>query len=91
MMGVSAARDFTNYYPEFNSTITSFKQLTDPSKLNKKPDRIRVKPVKQSGTLSQVLTSMGAKNDKLKELAVLNGMQLNDKIEQGSLLKVIEQ
>jgi predicted Zn-dependent protease len=75
----------------FNSNITGFRQLTDQEKINRKPDRVRIKPVKQSGTLSQALTALGSKSDKMKEVAVLNGMQLNDKVEKGMLIKVLEQ
>jgi predicted Zn-dependent protease len=91
MMGITSAQDFNTYYPVFNSNITGFRQLTDQEKINRKPDRVRIKPVKQSGTLSQALTALGSKNDKMKEVAVLNGMQLNDKVEKGMLIKVLEQ
>jgi predicted Zn-dependent protease len=91
MMGITSAQDFNTYYPVFNSNITGFRQLTDQEKINRKPDRVRIKPVKQSGTLSQALTALGSKSDKMKEVAVLNGMQLNDKVEKGMLIKVLEQ
>jgi predicted Zn-dependent protease len=91
MLGLTSANDFNAYYPVFNANITGFRQLTDQSKINKKPNRIRIKQVKQNTTLSRALTALGAKNDQLKELAVLNGMQLNDKVEQGMLVKVLEQ
>lgn len=91
LMGISALNDFNNYLPLFNSTITSFRELSDPSKLNRKPDRVRVKQARQAGTLAQVLGSFNVGNDKIQELAILNGMQPEDQVEPGTLIKVIEQ
>lgn len=91
MMGISTPENFNNYFSVFNSTITNFRQLTDPAKLNKKPDRIRVKEAKLRGTLAQTLQRLGAKEDRLKELAILNGMNLEDQVDAGTLVKVLEQ
>lgn len=90
MMGITTQQDFNNYFPTFNATITNFKELSDPAKINMKPDRIKVKPAKQSGTLAQALSSYQVKDDKMQELALLNGMQLTDKVDKGMLIKLIE-
>lgn len=90
MMGISTLNDFNAYLPVFNSTVTSFGKLTDPSKLNRKPDRISVKPARAAGTLAQVLAGLQVDQDKMQELAILNGMQLEERVEQGTLIKVIE-
>jgi predicted Zn-dependent protease len=91
LMGISSDNDFTTYLPTFQSSINSFKQLTDASKLNKKPERVRIKTVKRAGTLSQALTDLGMKPDKMKELSLLNGMDPKDKVQQGSLIKVLSE
>ncbi|MBC7919694.1 MAG: peptidase M48, partial [Ferruginibacter sp.] len=90
LMGITALKDFNEYLPTFRSTMGSFKTLTDPDKLNRKPDRIKIRTVKQGGTLAQALGAYQVKKDKLKELAILNGMELEDKVEPGTLIKVIE-
>jgi predicted Zn-dependent protease len=90
-MGISSSNDFTTYFPTFQSSINSFKQLTDASKLNKKPERVRIKTVKRSGTLSQALTDFGMKADRMKELSLLNGMDPKDKVQQGALIKVLSE
>lgn len=90
MMGVTTANSFDNYASLFTSVINSFAELNDPSKLNRMPDRIKVKPVKQTGTLAQALLSYSIEEKKLEELAILNGMQLTDRVEQGLLIKLIE-
>ncbi|TXK44139.1 M48 family metalloprotease [Pontibacter qinzhouensis] len=91
IMGISAANDFNNYAPQFTSTMQNFKELTDQAKLNKKPDRVRIKTVAQASTLSQALRSFNMPDSKFNELAILNGMQLTDKLEKGTLIKVVEQ
>jgi predicted Zn-dependent protease len=91
LMGISSDKDFTTYFPTFQSSINSFKQLTDASKLNKKPERVRIKTVKRSGTLSQALTDFGMKADRMKELSLLNGMDPKDKVQQGALIKVLSE
>ncbi len=91
LMGVSAASDFTTYFPQFNATITNFRELTDPTKINRKPDRIRIKEAKKNQTLAQALQENRVSDaKKMEELAILNGMQLTDQVERGMLFKVIE-
>lgn len=90
MMGVSATNNFTTYYPTFNSVISNFKTLTDPDKLNRKPERVRIKSVKKNGTLAQAFNDLNVRQDKAKELATLNGMTLEDQVESGMLIKVLE-
>ncbi|HEX6333122.1 MAG TPA: hypothetical protein VFZ78_02785, partial [Flavisolibacter sp.] len=61
------------------------------AKLNKKPDRIRVVPVKTTGTLQTALASYNTPQNKLEELSVVNGMRLTDQVTAGMLIKVIGQ
>jgi predicted Zn-dependent protease len=90
IMGASSANDFSNYMPLFTNTMKSFQTLTDASKINVQPDRIRVKPAKQAGTLAQALRDLEAQQDKMEELAILNGMTLEDRVDKGMLLKLVE-
>jgi len=90
-IGVSSTTDFNNYANTFTSTMQNFRQLTDPAKLNKKPDRIRIKTVANTTTLSQALQSFNMPQAKLEELAILNGMKLTDNVTKGTLIKVIAQ
>jgi len=88
-IGVSSATDFNAYAPLFTNTMQSFKVLTDASKLNKKPDRVRIKTINQNTTLEQALRQHGVQTNKLEEHAILNGLKLGDRIVQGTLIKVI--
>ncbi|WP_192820292.1 M48 family metalloprotease [Rufibacter sp. LB8] len=88
--GVSPTATFNNLTPAFTSTMQNFRQLTDQEKINRKPELVRIKTVKQAATLSQVLQSFQMPAKKLEELAILNGMALTDRVAAGTLIKVVE-
>lgn len=87
--GMSMKADFATYQPQFTRTMTNFRPLTDPAMLNKQPERISIVTVKQSGTLQSVLQREGMPQSRFKELAILNGMNLQDEVASGMLIKVI--
>lgn len=89
IMGLTYVADFATYEPRFLNTMKNFRQLTDPDKLNRKPDRIHIKTVNQTGTLEQALKSFGTPADKLNEVSVINGMQLTDQVTKGMLIKTV--
>ncbi|MBO9683805.1 MAG: M48 family metalloprotease [Flavisolibacter sp.] len=89
MIGVSALNDFPAYDNILASSMKSFRTLTDPTMLNKKPQRVRIKTVGQTGTLQQVLRFFGVADKRLEEHAILNGMQLTESVPSGTLIKVI--
>jgi predicted Zn-dependent protease len=88
-IGVSGINDFNNYISYFNNTMQSFRQLTDPSKLNKQAERIRLRTVSGNTTLSQALSGFGVPQARMEELAILNGMKLTDNVSSGTLIKVL--
>jgi len=89
MMGISSAQEFATFFDTFSSTMQSFRPLSDPDKLNRQPERVRIRTVKQSGTLAQALRAHQVPDKRLEELAVLNGMQLSDQVTAGTLIKII--
>ncbi|RYY47407.1 MAG: peptidase M48 [Chitinophagaceae bacterium] len=90
MMGVSAAQTFSQYQTYFTGTMQSFKNLTDAAKLNKKPQRVRIKTVAANGTLAQAFKYFKVPDTRMEEFAILNGMQQTDAVQKGRLIKVIE-
>lgn len=90
LIGATSQADFNSYMQLFQSTMGSFSILSDQSKLNKQAERVQVKTVSKEGTLSQALSNLNVKQTRMEELAILNGMTLNDKVERGMLIKVIE-
>jgi len=90
MMGVSNAQTFSQYQANFTATMKSFKGLTDASKINKKPQRVRLKTITANTTLKQAFTQFKVPAERMEEFAILNGMQLTDPLTKGMLIKVIE-
>ena len=88
--GVTLKSTFSAFRSTFQNTMKSFDKLTDPSKINVKPDYIRIKTVSKPGTLSSVLSQYSVSGDDKQEHAVLNGMELSDQVSAGTLIKVVE-
>ena len=91
LMGVTSLANFNSYADTFSRTMESFRQLTDPAKLNKKPERIRLRTVNQTTTLQAALTSLGTPQARLNELSIVNGMQLTDQVPAGTMIKIFGQ
>ncbi|PHK97592.1 peptidase M48 [Neolewinella marina] len=89
MAGLSMASDFNRYAPEMESSIRSFNELRDQSKLNRKPERIKIMTTNRAKTLREALLDAGIPQDRLEEFAVLNGMELTDQLPAGFLYKAI--
>jgi predicted Zn-dependent protease len=87
--GVSSDTDFVTYNKVFESNMTTFNKLTDPAKINVKPKRIVIKKVERAGTLADTFTAMGVKKAQMDEVALLNEMDLTEKVQAGKLLKII--
>ena len=90
MIGVSSTALFDTYASRFQTSMESFRTLTDAGKINKQPERIRIKIVSQNGTLAQALKNFGTSDKRMEEVSILNGMKLADKVEKGMLLKTID-
>ncbi len=89
--GVSAEPDFPNFVKPFETTMTNFSKLTDPSKINVSPKRVRVMQVSRTATLSEVFRGFGVQQSMMNELALLNNKELTDRIEAGSLIKIVRE
>ena len=87
--GLSVEADFNAFLPLLESTMQNFSRLTDPSKLNVKPKKILVRKVQRSGTLASAFSYYGVKQDQMNELALLNNMELTDKVQVGKMIKII--
>jgi predicted Zn-dependent protease len=87
--GVAAAQNFANYETHFDRTSLGFKVLNDPSKINVVPERIKLVSVKSSGTLAQALQANGIPSARHRELAVLNGMEVNTQVASGTTIKIV--
>jgi len=88
-LGLSNSGDFSSYKSTLSLPMTGFKRLTDPKRLNVKPKRIRVRKVPRSMTLSQAFEYFKIPEAEHTELAIINGLELNDQIKKGASLKIL--
>jgi len=88
--GMAAAADYNTYNLTFQNTFKNFRELTDPSKINVYPERVRIKTVNRTATLADALKGFGVTDKRLEEHAILNGMQQKDQVTPGMLIKVVE-
>src|SRR5690606_16424088 len=91
LIGASMPADFNSYVRVFQGSMGSFSELRDQSKINRKPERIRIVEVPQNASLGQTLKRFNVPEARMNELATLNGMILEDQVAKGRLIKVIEQ
>ena len=87
--GISDKSDFSKYEQYFDYTMTNFKRLTDPARLNKKPEVIDIVQVRSNGTLNDALRNYRMPTKKLEELSILNGMELTASVKRGDLIKIV--
>jgi predicted Zn-dependent protease len=88
--GLTTIERFQSYGPLFENTMRQFRELSDPRRIGVKPDRVRIRVAKSSGTLENALRSLNVPDEKLKDMALLNGRDLSEIIPAGTLIKVVE-
>ena len=87
--GLALQENFDQYVTFFNGTMRNFTRLTDASKINKKPERLSVKSTTRDQTLQAFLQQQRVPEARMREHAVLNGMDLEQNVSRGTLVKVI--
>ncbi len=87
--GVSQEQDYPAFHRLFSQTMEGFRALTDPTKINVKPERIKIVTVPSDMTLQQLLAKENMPNSRYEELAILNSMKLNQMLKAGTLIKLI--
>ena len=89
LMGMAYKEDFNAYTARFRQTMEGFRKLTDPSKINVSPERIRIERIDKDTNLRAALQDAGMPSSRYEELAILNGMELNSPLSRGTLIKVV--
>jgi predicted Zn-dependent protease len=87
-MGISDIAKSNTFGPVFLSSIRTFEKLTDPEKLNRLPDLIHIRTAAEQMTLRAAFEHFGVASDRYEEVAILNGMDLGDKLAKGTLIKI---
>ena len=88
-LGLSNTGDFSSYKSTLSLPMTGFKGLTDPKRLNVKPKRIRIRNAPRNMTLSQAFNYFKVPEEQHAELAIVNGLELNQQINKGVSLKIL--
>jgi predicted Zn-dependent protease len=89
MAGLAMANNFNRYSRAMEGSITSFAELTDQSKLNRQPERVKIVTTDRAKSLQQALLDAGIPQTRLEEFSVLNGIELNTQLPAGYLYKAI--
>lgn len=87
--GISTKVDFNSFSRLFENTFDGFSKLNDPSKINVKPERIKIQPVKADATLGNALKAYNMPAGRMNELSLINGLELNEKVMKGEYIKTI--
>ena len=88
--GLTSPQKFQGVQALFERTMGQFKGLSDPGRINVKPDRLRIRTIQAADTLENSFRSFGVPNDQMAQLALLNGRQLSDRVPANTLIKVVE-
>ncbi len=88
--GYTALAQYQAYQALFRDIMTRFQRPGVPEKLREKPDRIRIYSAPMSGPLEIVLKTLKVPEKDLKQIAVLNGMDLTESVPKGTLLKLVK-
>jgi predicted Zn-dependent protease len=73
----------------FQRVANSFHALTDPARLDPVPQRVRVVPAPRTGLFQDVVPTLGGQGISLAETAIVNGMDLDDQVRKGELIKIV--
>lgn len=88
-LGFADKTTFGTYTPIFQRTTRGFSQLTDPAKLNVKPERISIRTVPRNMSFTEAMRNFSMPADRIEELAILNGMEKEQQVPQGTLIKIV--
>ncbi len=88
-LGYTYQQFYQTYERSFLQPMQGFSALSDPSKINVTPERLRIQTLSRNSTLSNALRSFGMPESRFEELAILNGMQLGDQLPAGTMIKVV--
>ncbi|MFO7824499.1 MAG: M48 family metalloprotease [Cyclobacterium sp.] len=90
LMGLAEGSNFSRYEQDFLGTMKNFSELKAADKLNRQPERLAIQSINQAMTLETALKNHKIPENRLEEMAILNGMLLDEQLPAGTLIKVVE-
>jgi predicted Zn-dependent protease len=85
----STIENYGNYDFQFGTVIGSFRNLTNPKYLNRKPFRVRLVKANGRSTLRSYFQQARIKKDIWPRFAIMNGMEPGDIPKRNQLIKVL--
>ncbi|NUO78972.1 M48 family metalloprotease [candidate division KSB1 bacterium] len=89
--GYTTVALFKNYAGAFEHVMAGFDHLRNQAALTKKPYRVRIERARQGADLATVLRSFKMKEEMLNELSILNGIKLEERLQTGSMVKIVRE
>ena len=86
IVGMTSEQNLRSFVNDFSSTSSSFRRVTDRSILNVKPQRIELIRLDRSESITQ-LRARRRSPVKAEKLAIINGVDANQAIPKGTLIK----
>jgi len=90
-LGYSATATMSQYQQTFQRTMEGFADLSDPSKINRLPNRLKVASASKNGAFQTFVPSAMPADITNEDLAIINQVELSTQISSGSLIKLIGQ
>lgn len=87
--GFAPRERFSVYRSNFNQTMSKFGRVADRRKLNVRPQRLHIRRIGSTGIFKNAAQKLGVPADKLDEIALLNGVHLNDRVNANLRIKLI--
>jgi len=89
--GLCLDENFSQHKPAFESTMKNFARLTNASKLNIQPARIKVISINSASvSLKDAFDYYKVPQDKFEEMALLNNRKLTDELKRGDMIKILD-
>jgi len=89
--GVTAAQSYSDYKDLFLEVMRGFAPLNDRRILDVQPARLMIRPAQQSAPFEALVSNDLPEDFSIEELAILNQVQVDTRIEQGRPLKLPRQ
>jgi len=87
-IGYTLRQRFSDYAPRFRGAMRSFDELRDESILNTQPDRMAIVAADRSAPFREFVPSDLPRGMTAEALAIINQVQLDERVERGQRLKL---
>jgi hypothetical protein len=89
ILGYTEQTAFDRRHAAFEQSMMGFRNLTEATRINVRPDRVALRKVVRTAPLRQAHLDLGVPQEALEEHAIMNGMELVNTVNASSLRKVV--